>query len=381
MALRCGLVGLPNSGKSTLFNALVSGSAAVASYPFCTIDPNVGIAAVPDPRLTRLHELFPPAAVVPATLEVVDIAGLVKGASQGEGLGNTFLSHIRNVDAVLHVVRGFINADIPHMYGEPDPLRDIELIEAELLLADLDVLRKATDRVAKRAKGPDTAAQQELESLQRWLAAAERGDVAALVSLNVGARAEKGEKSPPMPPRPEPPAVIRELQLLSVLPVLYLLNVGEKPAPGQPEWEVGLAKLAQRRHARWLRFQGQLEAELAALPPDERAPFLSELGLSEPGLAAVVREAYALLGLISFFTAGEKEVRAWPLPAGSTALDAAGKIHTDLQRGFIRAEVVDFATFAACGSMAAVREKGLLRSEGRDYVIKDGDVLVIRFNV
>jgi GTP-binding protein YchF len=378
VTLRCGLVGLPNSGKSTLFNALVSGTAAVASYPFCTIDPNVGIAAVPDPRLTRLHELFPTAGVVPATLEVVDIAGLVKGASQGEGLGNMFLSHIRNVDAVLHVVRGFVNDDIPHIYGEPDPLRDIELIEAELLLSDLDVLRKATDRVAKRAKGPDTAAQQELKQLQGWLAAAERGDVAA---LNVGARAEKSEMDPPMPPRPEPPAVIRELQLLSTKPVLYLLNVGEKETPRQAEWEKGLDALSHRRRARWLRFQGQLESELSALPPDERAPFLAELGLSEPGLAAVVREAYALLGLISFLTAGEKEVRAWPIPAGSTALDAAGKIHSDLQRGFIRAEVVDFATFSACGSMAAVREKGLLRSEGRDYVIKDGDVLVIRFNV
>lgn len=367
MTLRCGLVGLPNSGKSTLFNALVSGSAAVASYPFCTIDPNVGIAAVPDPRLTRLHELFPTAGVVPATLEVVDIAGLVKGASQGEGLGNMFLSHIRNVDAVLHVVRGFINADIPHIYGEPDPLRDIELIEAELLLSDLDVLRKATDRVAKRAKGPDAAAQQELAQLQKWLAAAERGDVAALAEM-----ATQPDACPP---------VVTELQLLTARPVLYLLNVGEKETPRQAEWEKGLEALARHRRARWLRFQGQLEAELTALPPDDRAPFLAELGLSEPGLAAVVREAYALLGLISFLTAGEKEVRAWPLPAGSTALDAAGKIHTDLQRGFIRAEVVDFATFSSCGSMAAVREKGLLRSEGRDYVIKDGDVLVIRFNV
>jgi len=367
VTLRCGLVGLPNSGKSTLFNALVSGTAAVASYPFCTIDPNVGIAAVPDPRLTRLHALFPTAGVVPATLEVVDIAGLVKGASQGEGLGNTFLSHIRNVDAILHVVRGFVNADIPHMYGEPDPLRDIELIEAELLLSDLEVLRKAADRAAKRTKGSDAAAQQELAQLQQWLAAAERGDVAALTQLA-------------MNPAACPPAVA-ELQLLTARPVLYLLNVGDKPAPGQAEWETGLAQLAQRRHARWLRFQGQLEAELTALPPDERAPFLAELGLSEPGLAAVVREAYALLGLISFFTAGDKEVRAWPLPVGSTALDAAGKIHTDLQRGFIRAEVVEFSTFVGCGSMAAVREKGLLRSEGRDYVIKDGDVLVIRFNV
>ena len=367
MSLRCGLVGLPNSGKSTLFNALVSGTAAVASYPFCTIDPNVGVSAVPDPRLSRLHELFPTASVVPATLEVVDIAGLVKGASQGEGLGNTFLSHIRNVDAILHVVRGFINADIPHMYGEPDPLRDIELIEAELLLSDLDVLRKATDRVAKRAKGHDAAAQQELEQLQPWLTAAERGDVAALAQMAVQ-------------PATCPPAVAA-LQLLTASPVLYLLNVGEKPAPGQADWEAGLEQLARKRNARWLRFQGQLEAELTALPPEERAPFLTELGLSEPGLAAVVREAYALLGLISFLTAGDKEVRAWPLKAGSTALDAAGKIHTDLQRGFIRAEVVDFATFAACGSMAAVREKGLLRSEGRDYVIKDGDVLVIRFNV
>lgn len=367
MALRCGLVGLPNSGKSTLFNALVSGSAAVASYPFCTIDPNIGVSAVPDPRLSRLHELFPTASVVPATLEVVDIAGLVKGASQGEGLGNTFLSHIRNVDAVLHVVRGFLNADIPHMYGEPDPLRDIGLIEAELLLADLEVLRRSADRVSKRAKGPDGAAQQELEQLQRWLAAAERGDVSTLAQLAVQPAAHT--------------PLMGELQLLTTKPVLYLLNVGEKPAPRQAEWEAGLERLAGLRHARWLRFQGQLEAELAALPPEERQPFLAELGLSEPGLAAVVREAYALLGLISFLTAGEKEVRAWPLPAGSTALDAAGKIHTDLQRGFIRAEVVDFATFSSCGSMAAVREKGLLRSEGRDYVIKDGDVLVIRFNV
>jgi GTP-binding protein YchF len=367
VALRCGLVGLPNSGKSTLFNALVSGTAAVASYPFCTIDPNIGIAAVPDPRLSRLHELYPTAAVVPATLEVVDIAGLVKGASQGEGLGNTFLSHIRNVDAVLHVVRGFLSADIPHLYGEPDPLRDIELIEAELLLADLEVLRKAVDRAAKKAKGLDAAAQQDLEQLQRWLAAAERGDIASLAQMAVQ-------------PAVQTPAV-GDLQMLTSKPVLYLLNVGEQPAPRQAEWEAGLDQLAGRRRARWLRFQGQLEAELAALPPDERPPFLAELGLSEPGLAAVVREAYALLGLISFFTAGEKEVRAWPLPAGSSALDAAGKIHSDLQRGFIRAEVVDFSTFAACGSMAAVREKGLLRSEGRDYVIKDGDVLVIRFNV
>jgi GTP-binding protein YchF len=367
VTLRCGLVGLPNSGKSTLFNALVSGSAAVASYPFCTIDPNIGISAVPDPRLQRLNAIYPTAAVVPATLEVVDIAGLVKGASQGEGLGNTFLSHIRSVDAILHVVRGFVDPDIPHLYGDPDPLRDTELIETELLLADLDVLRRAADRIGKRAKSTDASAQQELELVTRWLAGADRGDLATLSQL-----ASQEATCPPS---------IRSLQLLMVRPVLYLLNVGESLSPLQSRWEADLDKLAQGRGARWLRFNGKLEAELAALSPEERGPFLEAMGLSEPGLAAVVREAYALLGLISFFTAGDREVRAWALQAGSTVSQAAGKIHSDMERGFIKAEVVDYASFAACGSMAAVREKGLLRIEGRDYVVRDGDVLLIRFNV
>ena len=367
MALRCGLVGLPNSGKSTLFNALVSGSAAVASYPFCTIDPNIGVAAVPDPRLARLQPWFPTATVVPATVEVVDIAGLVKGASQGEGLGNAFLSHIRNVDAILHVARGFVDPDVPHLYGEPDPLRDIELIETELLLADLDLLRRAMERATKRAKGHDPSAQQEVAALGPWLACAEQGDVAALARL-----------ASQTAPRP---SVVDALQLLTIRPVLYLLNVGETAPPRQRQWEAGLEQLARGRQARWLRFNGKLEAELAALPPEERLLFLKELGLAEPGLAAVVREAYALLGLVSFFTVGEREVRAWALPAGSTVLEAAGKIHSDMQRGFIKAEVVGYDTFVACGSMAAVRDNGLLRIEGRDYVVKDGDLLLIRFNV
>ena len=367
MALRCGLVGLPNSGKSTLFNALVSGSAAVASYPFCTIDPNIGVAAVPDSRLTRLHAVYPTAKVVPAMLEVVDIAGLVKGASQGEGLGNTFLSHIRNVDAILHVTRGFIHDDVPHLYGEPDPLRDIELIETELLLSDLELLRRTADRAGKRAKAQDAAAQKEAAVLAQWLACAEQGNVGALTQL-----ASREQMRLP---------AVDALQLLTTRPVLYLMNVGEKPAPRQAEWEAGIDKLSRERRARWLCFNGSLEAELAALAPDERAVFLKELGLVESGLAAVVREAYALLGLISFLTAGEKEVRAWPLRAGSTVAEAAGTIHSDMQRGFIKAEVVGYDEFTACGSMAAVREQGKLRIEGRDYIVKDGDLLVIRFNV
>jgi GTP-binding protein YchF len=367
VALRCGLVGLPNSGKSTLFNALVSGSAAVASYPFCTIDPNIGVAAVPDPRLIRLHAVYPTANVVPAMLEVVDIAGLVKGASQGEGLGNTFLSHIRNVDAILHVTRGFLHADVPHLYGEPDPLRDIELVETELLLSDLDLLRRAADRAGKRAKAQDAAAQKEATVLAQWLACAEQGNLGALAQL----ASQEKFRSP----------TVDALQLLTTRPVLYLLNIGDKTAPRQPEWEAGLDKLARERRARWLRFNGSLEAELAALAPDERVLFLKELGLSESGLAAVVREAYALLGLISFLTAGDKEVRAWPLRAGATVAEAAGTIHSDMQRGFIKADVVGYDEFIAYGSMAAVRDKGLLRIEGRDYIVKDGDVLVIRFNV
>jgi GTP-binding protein YchF len=271
------------------------------------------------------------------------------------------------VDAILHVSRGFLHDDVPHLYGEPDPLRDIELIETELLLSDLELLRRAADRAGKRAKAQDAAAQKEAAVLGQWLACAEQGNLGALVQL---ASQEKMRL----------PAV-DALQLLTTRPVLYLLNVGEKAAPRQVEWEAGLDKLARERRARWLRFNGSLEAELAALAPDERALFLQELGLSESGLAAVVREAYALLGLISFLTAGDKEVRAWPLRAGSTVAEAAGTIHSDMQRGFIKADVVGYDEFIACGTMAAVREQGRLRIEGRDYIVKDGDVLLIRFNV
>lgn len=357
------MIGLPNVGKTTVFNALVGAGAVAANYPFSTVETNVGIASVPDPRLTKLTELFKSKKTTPSTLEVRDIAGLVEGASQGEGLGNQFLGQIREVDALIHVVRCFQGTDVVHVSGVVDPLRDIETIETELMLADLDTLNRRKERIEKRIKSGDAKAAKEVAFLQR------------IVEL-----LDKGEWLANLPFVPEERAILQECQLLTAKPVLFVANVSEG-ADADAALVATVREFAAMRSARVVTICGQLEAELSALPEAERSEYLKEMGLTESGLMRLTREAYALLHLITFFTAGETESRAWPLKKGWTAPQAAGKIHSDMERGFIRAEVYHYDDLLACGSEARVREKGFFRLEGKEYVIKEGDVVYFRFNV
>jgi GTP-binding protein YchF len=364
MGFNCGIVGLPNVGKSTLFNALTaSAQAAAANYPFCTIEPNVGRVAVPDPRLERLGRLARSARLVPTALEIVDIAGLVRGAAEGEGLGNQFLAHIREVDAILHVVRCFADPDVTHVEGGIDPLRDIAIVETELMLADLESLERRLPALEKRARGGDREAEAERALILPLREALARGEPArrALAPGDV-ARA-------------------RRLNLITTKPVLYVCNVGEAEAGRGNELSAAVARFAAREGARALVVSAAIEAELAALPPEERKDFLAELGLAESGLERLVREGYALLDLITFFTAGPKETRAWTIPRGTRAREAAGVIHSDFARGFIAAEVIAYEDYIAHGGEAGAREAGKLRIEGRDYVMQDGDVVLFRFNV
>ena len=364
--MKLGIVGLPNVGKSTLFNAITIAGAEVANYAFCTIEPNVGVVAVPDYRLDELAKMYSPKKITPAVIEFVDIAGLVKGASKGEGLGNKFLSHIREVDAVIHVVRCFDNDDIMHVSGSVDPKRDIETINLELILSDLEILDRRIDRTAKAAKG-DKSLLTELEFLKRLKTELENG---------VSARAVEADD--------DENAILADIGLLSAKPVIYACNMSEDDFASNIENNErykAVCEIAKAEGAEVLPICAELEAEISSLSKEEKEMFLSDAGIESGGLDMLIQRSYSLLGLISYLTAGEPEVRAWTIKKGTKAPQAAGKIHSDFERGFIRAEVISFDELMACGSMQAAKEKGKIRSEGKDYVMQDGDIVLFRFNV
>ena len=364
--MKLGIIGLPNVGKSTLFNALTGAGAPSANYPFCTIDPNVGVVQVPDARLDKLAEMYHPQLYTPAVVEFVDIAGLVKGASKGEGLGNKFLSHIRDVDAVVHVLRCFEDGDIIHVDGSVDPIRDLDTINMELIYADIETLERRIDKTQKLAKSD--------KSLSAQITLFER----VLSALNDGITARSLEYTD------DEREIMADEALLTMKPVIYVANVSEAEAAGVSPDNVYYQKLreaADREGAEVIPVCAGIEAEISELELEEKAMFLEEMGIAESGLDRLIKASYSLLGYISYLTAGPKEVRAWTIVRGTKAPQAAGKIHSDFERGFIRAEIVSYDDLIACGSMNAAKEKGLVRSEGKDYVIADGDVVLFRFNV
>lgn len=364
--MKLGIIGLPNVGKSTLFNALTGAGAPSANYPFCTIDPNVGIVQVPDKRLDKLAEMYNPTLYTPATVEFVDIAGLVRGASKGEGLGNKFLSHIRDVDAVVHVLRCFEDSDIIHVDGNVDPIRDLDTINLELIYSDIEQLEKRIDKTTKLLKG-DKTLQAQLDLYNRILDALNEGKTARQVELT------DDEKE-----------LLGDLNLLTLKPIIYVANVSEdEAAEVSPDNEMfnSLKAAAEREGAEVIPVCAGIEAEISELEPEEKKAFLEDMGIEESGLDKLIKASYSLLGYISYLTAGPKEVRAWTIVNGTKAPQAAGKIHSDFERGFIRAEIVSFDDLMECGSMNAAKEKGLVRSEGKDYVIRDGDIVLFRFNV
>lgn len=364
MGFNCGIVGLPNVGKSTIFNALTSAGAESANYPFCTIDPNVGIVHVPDQRMQKLSEFVKPERILPTTIEILDIAGLVKGASRGEGLGNQFLGHIRSVDAIIHVVRCFDDENIVHVNGSIDPIRDIEIIQTELALADLDTVEKRLLRVEKQAKSGDGKLKIEADFYLRLKQALEQGKGGRGVAETDDER-----------------LLLRDLHLLTDKPVLYVANVAEDDLSGSHPFVEKVRELAEREGARVVVICGRIEAEIAELEDEEKGTFLAGMGLAESGLDRLIQSGYEMLGLITYFTAGKKEVRAWTVPAGTRAPQAAAVIHSDFEKGFIRAEVIAYDDYIVAQGEAGAKEKGLMRLEGKEYVTRDGDVMHFRFNV